>query len=1107
MQILLVLLAVATCEAFATPVRPGFGKITRFSSTSAKSSTTSTDTTTNTNYEIISDDESFKRPLLDARSYRHIKIGSNDLEVLLVSHPETDIESASTHVKCGHFMDPVSRPGLAHFHEHMLFLGTEKYPGEDDYEAYLAENGGMSNAYTDMEDTNYYFSLNTKNPDGLKNALDRLSRFFIDPLFTPGAVERELLAVDSEFYNSVNDDNWRSFQLMKHTSNQKHPFSKFGCGNYKTLTNGGDKNLGEASKNGVGSNPRDALKKFWEEQYHAGNVRLVVVGKNSLDELSEMVTETFSEVRPAPKNFEPYSGTPGEKVFPEGTSLGLIREVRPVKDRRSIKISFDIPSCKTEGSRESKPHRILSHLIGYEGPGSFHDVMVGEGFVRGVSAGIGIDGSDFSLFTISISLTEKGSASTDTVIESFFQWLALIKSTPLELFEEYHEEQQSLANMFFKFSENGDPTSFASSSAEVLFKYPASELLTGPSLLKEFNPALFSTYLSRFDPSNSIVTISDPSLDPELPSDKYNVDKLVTAAGQKWDVEPWYRAPYRQALLSAEAKAKLADPPKMDGRFKLPAKNPFIPDSFSIVKADGTRAEPEELVTKTPPINPNESRAENPPKQRNIHPNVRLFYKNMAKTYPTPKAVSYVHLTSPETYSSPRTMTLMRIFERVLREDLNTYSYDASLAGLNYNVACHPTGFRIVVSGWSEKLDELLETVVGRIKTLIDDMINHDDTPTPLSRSYETQAEGLRIETKNFGLDPPYEIANYNSRYLLEDRVWHVDEYEEVMKDGVGINECGKVAKECFMGKLNVNSLYMGNVDEAGAEKMINIVEKDFKLSQNQLESDEFPQFYSLQMPTKSEAAELFASDESEVAFPMVVQEMAKSTDESNSAIEYNLQAGSEADLGFDGVAILELICHMAYTSAYNQLRTKEQLGYIVSAYLRKTQGGGMGLGVTVQSQEKTPPELQERIEKWLSLFRQELEEMDEDRVKAEGAAVVAQLTEKDMKLSHSVGRAWGEISTLETHPDKALCWDRLERIADAIRKEPDLKKKIVEKWDEWFCGDSRGMVAWIWEGGEEGKQEFEKRKGAAGILSSREEVFETKQKFAKYDNDGLVVN
>ena len=55
------------------------------------------------------------------------------------------------------------------------------------------------------------------------------------------------------------------------------------------------------------------------------------------------------------------------------------------------------------------------------------------------------------------------------------------------------------------------------------------------------------------------------------------------------------------------------------------------------------------------------------------------------------------------------------------------------------------------------------------------------------------------------------------------------------------------------------------------------------------------------------------------------------------------------SQLGLEGIAILELICHLAYTSAYNQLRTREQLGYIVSAFFRKTQGGGIGLGVTVQ--------------------------------------------------------------------------------------------------------------------------------------------------------------
>jgi insulysin len=33
--------------------------------------------------------------------------------------------------------------------EHMLFLGSKKYPSENEYERYLSEHGGGSNAYTD----------------------------------------------------------------------------------------------------------------------------------------------------------------------------------------------------------------------------------------------------------------------------------------------------------------------------------------------------------------------------------------------------------------------------------------------------------------------------------------------------------------------------------------------------------------------------------------------------------------------------------------------------------------------------------------------------------------------------------------------------------------------------------------------------------------------------------------------------------------------------------------------------------------------------------------------------------------------------------------------
>lgn len=66
--------------------------------------------------------------------------------------------------------DPDHLPGLAHFCEHMLFLGTEKYPSENEYSKYLSEHGGMSNAHTTHERTSYYFDVT---PEHFSGALDR----------------------------------------------------------------------------------------------------------------------------------------------------------------------------------------------------------------------------------------------------------------------------------------------------------------------------------------------------------------------------------------------------------------------------------------------------------------------------------------------------------------------------------------------------------------------------------------------------------------------------------------------------------------------------------------------------------------------------------------------------------------------------------------------------------------------------------------------------------------------------------------------------------------------------------------------------------------------
>lgn len=64
--------------------------------------------------------------------------------------------------------------------EHLLFMGTEKYPSENDYSAYLSKNNGHSNAWTAMTSTTYFFDVGA---NALEGALDRFSGFFYEPLF------------------------------------------------------------------------------------------------------------------------------------------------------------------------------------------------------------------------------------------------------------------------------------------------------------------------------------------------------------------------------------------------------------------------------------------------------------------------------------------------------------------------------------------------------------------------------------------------------------------------------------------------------------------------------------------------------------------------------------------------------------------------------------------------------------------------------------------------------------------------------------------------------------------------------------------------------------
>lgn len=97
----------------------------------------------------------------DKRDYCAFEL-ANGMRALAISDPITDKSAAALNVHVGSMSDPWELPGLAHFLEHMLFLGTEKFPVENEYHRFLNDHSGSFNAYTSVENTNFFFDVSPK---------------------------------------------------------------------------------------------------------------------------------------------------------------------------------------------------------------------------------------------------------------------------------------------------------------------------------------------------------------------------------------------------------------------------------------------------------------------------------------------------------------------------------------------------------------------------------------------------------------------------------------------------------------------------------------------------------------------------------------------------------------------------------------------------------------------------------------------------------------------------------------------------------------------------------------------------------------------------------
>ncbi|KAG0178612.1 Insulinase (Peptidase M16) [Apophysomyces sp. BC1034] len=691
----------------------------------------------------------------DDRYYRLIKLAENDLEVLLVHDKDTDKSSAALDVHVGHLSDPDDLQGLAHFCEHLLFMGTEKYPKENDYSQYLSEHSGYSNAFTSIENTNYYFEVGQ---EYLEGALDRFAQFFISPLFSDSCTERELRAVDSEHKKNKQNDSWRMFQLEKFLSNPDHPYCHFGTGNLETLLDNPRK---------LGKDIREELLKFHDTYYSSNLMKLCVLGRESLDQLTEWAVAKFKDVRNKaidPPSFDGYPLTKNE----------LTKQIfmKPVKDIRSLDMVFPFPDQYPLYG--SQPGRYISHLIGHEGKGSVLSLLKKHGWanfleVYSVHGGIG-----FEFFRISIDLTEEGLAQYRDVVTVVFQYVELLKKMGVQ--ESTFREVQSLASLAFRFKEKSPPSQYASRLAGLMQRgYPSQCLLSGPSLIREYNPDLIEENLAWIRADNFRIVLASQKLPDNIECTKR---------------ETWYGAEYDVHDFDEKLKKMLEDL-KLNEALHLPGPNDFIPTNFETHKKET------EQPAKKPDLIENTAQ-------------MRLWYKK-DDTFWVPKANVWILFRSPLAYTTPSNAVITSLYTDLLQDSLNEYTYDAEVAGVRYNLENWSEGIMLHVSGYNDKLSVLLEKVVQKMHSLEVDIERFTLIKDQLLRSY-----------KNHELDAPYQHALYYLSYMTRDKMWTNSEK---------LQELGSITAEDIqtfyprmLSHLHVEALVHGNMTKEETQTMFHKV-------------------------------------------------------------------------------------------------------------------------------------------------------------------------------------------------------------------------------------------------------------------------------------------
>uniref|UniRef100_A0A1B0CFG8 Uncharacterized protein n=1 Tax=Lutzomyia longipalpis TaxID=7200 RepID=A0A1B0CFG8_LUTLO len=919
--------------------------------------------------------------------------------------------AASLLVDVGSFSDPSDINGLAHFLEHMIFMGSKKYPEENEFDKFIRKHGGSDNASTDCEETVYYFEIPEKHFEG---GLDIFSRLFAEPLLKKDSITRERESVDSEFVTRSKDDNVRLEQLISSQANKEHPCHTFAWGNLETLKN----NISDQQLH-------DRVVEFQKRHYSAHRMYLALQARYPLDELERIARKYFSDI--------PCNNLPGSdfscfnhtNVFPM-TFFERIYYVKPIAAMKRVDINWCLPSMVREF--KCKPQELVSHFLESEKKGSLSAYLRKKLWILDLMAEIDeTDGfchnSLFSIFSIHVYLTDNGYKNLTEVLRTIFSYIKLLHEQGNS--QKIYEELQAIDEAKFKYANESNPVDYVEELVMNLKYYPSKNVINGNRLLFEYNPEMIQTFLDHIyhDPCNIMIWCSDD----DTPKD------------QK---EKWFGTEYRVEDMPEEWKIMRKNV-EIFPEFDINQTNNFITTDFTIHH---------------PVTSPMD--APKPPIRIRFDDLCEVWYREDTR-FGLPRAFVYFNFSSPLPLMDAKNSALMYYFVLILKYLLMEELTTASEANLMYSIIPGQRSFTVKVSGYNEKLHLVMDAILKK-------MVNLEVTEE-LFEALKTR----QLEEYHNNLIKPRTL-NGDIRLSIVEKAY-IPQYEKynALKN-ITLTDLLDFSK-IFLKFLKIQGLIQGNMTQEEAttitENVLNVVNSSPITDLSTIEKRTY------QIPIGNHCVRVKSLNKNDV----------------NSFIVNFYQIDQPS---LENSCYVELLVNLLEEPLFNQLRTVEQLGYIVDCDLRENCGiAGWTVAVNSQESQFTTEHVIERIENFQREFLKILQDMStEDYHHARDSLIKTKLI-PDVQLKDEVLRNWDEIVTEQY-------------IFDRIAKEVEIlgnisQEKMIEFYQKYAVDEqfTRKLSIQV-RGNKEVNENAEEQEHLPEILKHTFDVPQEESAQWKYVND-----